>query len=173
MNQQIVELVNVAANIATIGAIPFAAWGVYVYAMDQRRETRVEEEKIFLQLSRSYDSFLDRMLEHPDLYREDWRTQDLTLESSRRILFERLISIFEQAYILLFISDLREESPYILRMRASWQDNMTFWCRRPDFRSMLPSLIEGEDPDFSRYLRTIADKAQKQAEKEKKLEEIK
>ena len=38
----------------------------------------------------------------------------------------------------------------------SWEDYMLEWCQRPDFRSSLPRLLHGEDPDFVRYLETVA-----------------
>ncbi len=33
---------------------------------------------------------------------------------------------------------------------------MRVWCRRPDFRALLPSLLEGEDPEFQSYITQIA-----------------
>ena len=33
---------------------------------------------------------------------------------------------------------------------------MREWCRRPDFRAMLPQLLEGEDPDFVACIGRIA-----------------
>ena len=33
---------------------------------------------------------------------------------------------------------------------------MREWCRRPDFCSMLPQLLEGEDPDFAAHIQRIA-----------------
>jgi len=33
---------------------------------------------------------------------------------------------------------------------------MREWCRRPDFRAMLPKILEGEDADFAAYIRTVA-----------------
>jgi hypothetical protein len=35
---------------------------------------------------------------------------------------------------------------------------MVEWCRRDDFRKLLPALLEGEDEEFSTYIRSIADK---------------
>jgi hypothetical protein len=34
---------------------------------------------------------------------------------------------------------------------------MRHWCRREDFRTLLPRLLEGEDPDFQRHISRIAD----------------
>jgi hypothetical protein len=42
------------------------------------------------------------------------------------------------------------------RRWLSWEDYMREWCRRADFRAMLPELLEGEDPEFVVYLRALA-----------------
>jgi hypothetical protein len=34
---------------------------------------------------------------------------------------------------------------------------MREWCRREDFRKALPSLLEGEDVEFSGYILKIAE----------------
>jgi hypothetical protein len=34
---------------------------------------------------------------------------------------------------------------------------MREWCRREDFRNMLPQLLPGEDPEFAAYIVRIAD----------------
>lgn len=39
----------------------------------------------------------------------------------------------------------------------SWDDYMREWCGREDFRVCLPELLSGEDPDFSAYIRKLAD----------------
>jgi hypothetical protein len=33
---------------------------------------------------------------------------------------------------------------------------MREWCRRPDFRELLPGLLRGEDPDFTAYIQRLA-----------------
>ena len=42
------------------------------------------------------------------------------------------------------------------RRWLSWEDYMREWCRRADFRAMLPELLEGEDPEFGHYIRGLA-----------------
>jgi hypothetical protein len=44
------------------------------------------------------------------------------------------------------------------RRWLSWEDYMREWCRREDFRALLPALLEGEDPEFVSYLRQLAAK---------------
>ena len=71
------------------------------------------------------------------------------------IIFSMLISLFERAYLLLY-----EEKMGSLQQRRwlSWEDYMRQWCRREDFRALLPVLLEGEDPEFSAYIRGLAAK---------------
>ncbi|HWV61991.1 MAG TPA: hypothetical protein VN019_00115, partial [Oxalicibacterium sp.] len=45
------------------------------------------------------------------------------------------------------------------RRWLSWEDFMREWCQREDFRKLLPRLLHGEDPDFSRYISKLADEA--------------
>ena len=33
---------------------------------------------------------------------------------------------------------------------------MREWCRRPDFRTSLPTLLQGEDAEFVGYIRNLA-----------------
>lgn len=167
MTPQTIELIEIGANIATILAVPFGVWGIWTYVVDQHREAKVEEENIYLQLNRSYDAFLDQMLAHPDVYAQDWISENLELEARRRILFERLVSSLEQAYILLFATHGRNDSDYMKRLQASWEDYMQFWCRRADFRALLPVVLEGEDPDFSDHLTRIHDRVVKDLERKK------
>lgn len=42
------------------------------------------------------------------------------------------------------------------RRWLSWEDDMREWCRRADFRALLPALLEGEDDAFSTRIRAIA-----------------
>ena len=61
------------------------------------------------------------------------------------MLFEILVSIFERAYILVYEERMGRQSA---RLWSTWEDYMRAWCRRGDFREVLPQLLEGEDPDF-------------------------
>jgi hypothetical protein len=42
------------------------------------------------------------------------------------------------------------------RRWLSWEDDMREWCRREDFRAVLPELLEGEDDAFSQHILAIA-----------------
>jgi len=43
------------------------------------------------------------------------------------------------------------------RLWQSWEDYMTEWCQREDFRAALPTLLQGEDPGFVAMIRRIAE----------------
>jgi hypothetical protein len=64
-----------------------------------------------------------------------------------------LISLFERAYLLLHEDDMSAKQA---RRWHSWEDYMHEWCRRPDFRASLPTLLHGEDPSFVRYVERLA-----------------
>ncbi len=84
----------------------------------------------------------------------------LTDEQHERmyVLFEILISLFERAYLLAYEPNMRGNQ---LRRWFPWEDYMREWCQRDDFRTLLPKLLQGEDPDFSRYISTLAASAAK------------
>ena len=71
----------------------------------------------------------------------------------KRIVFDILISLFERAFILLYEEDMDARTR---RHWSSWEDYIRFWFRRPDFRAALEELLDGEDPDFQRYMRQVA-----------------
>jgi hypothetical protein len=48
------------------------------------------------------------------------------------------------------------------RLWSSWEDYMREWCRRKDFRGVLPELLQGEDEYFCDHILKIAE-----AEKER------
>jgi hypothetical protein len=48
-------------------------------------------------------------------------------------------------------------TPQQRRRWHSWDDFMREWCRRTDFRTALPGLLQGEDADFAKYICKRAD----------------
>jgi hypothetical protein len=63
-----------------------------------------------------------------------------------------LISLFERAFLLLYEPRMSSKQA---RRWSSWEDYMREWCRREDFRALLPTLLQGEDPEFVEYIRSI------------------
>ena len=138
--------------VTTIG-LPLA---IIVFLYEQKKERDNEEEEVYQLLSDNYQDFLNVALGHTDLRLfSPEPTPKLTQEQRERmlIIFSMLISLFERAYLLLYEPKM---SAAQLRRWRSWEDYMREWCRREDFRAMLPELLEGEDPDFVEYIRALA-----------------
>ena len=139
--------------LVTVVGLPMA---IFVWVRDQLRERQNEEEEIYQQLSDSYADFLKLVLSNSDLQLRSTRSpMQLTDEQRERklILFDILISLFERSYILIYEDDMDRQAR---RMWQSWEDYMREWCKRNDFRTALPQLIEGEDPDFAAHILRIS-----------------
>jgi hypothetical protein len=161
MNLEMWELLS---YVVTVFGLPLA---IVAFLFEQRKERENEEEEVYQLLSDAYTDFLKLVMENSDLKltlymnnteienREDLMIDNFTDEQQERmhVLFEILISIFERAYLLAYEPKMNAKQ---LRRWHSWEDYMRDWCSRPDFRSVLPRLLVGEDPDFSRYISHIA-----------------
>jgi len=140
--------------VTTIG-LPAA---ILVFLYEQKKERDNEEEEVYQDLSDSYQDFLKIALEHPDLHLFTLEPPaDRSREQRERmlIIFDMLVSLFERAYLLLHEPKMNSRQQ---RRWRSWEDYMREWCKREDFRAALPTLLEGEDPDFSAYIRALAAK---------------
>jgi hypothetical protein len=140
--------------VTTIG-LPLA---ILVFIYEQKKERDNEDEEVYQLLSDNYQDFLKIALGHPDLHLfSPEKTPELNDEQRERMLivFNMLISLFERAYLLLYDSKMSSRQK---RRWLSWEDYMREWCRRDDFRALLPVLLDGEDPEFSAYIRDLADK---------------
>lgn len=148
------DLWQIVANIVTVFGLPLA---IYTFVLEQRKERENEDEEVYQLLSDAYIDFLKLVLEHSDLkLRTQNATPDLTDEQRERmqVLFEILISLFERAYLTAYHDDMTDSQR---RRWLSWDDFMREWCRREDFRTALPQLLQGEDADFAAYISAIAD----------------
>jgi len=146
------ETWELLSYVVTVIGLPLA---ILVFLYEQRKERDNEEEEVYQLLSDNYRSFLEIALANPDLHLfSSVETTSLGPDQVERktIIFSMLVSLFERAYLLLYEERM---SPKQLRRWASWEDYMVEWCRRADFRSMVPSLLHGEDPEFVRYIETI------------------
>ena len=154
------ETWELLSYVVTVFGLPLA---ILTFLYEQRKERENEEEEVYQLLSDAYTDFLKLVMENPDLkLRSQCRIDGLTDDQQERmyVLFEILISLFERAYLLAYEPNMRGKQ---LRRWLSWEDYMREWCQRDDFRAMLPKLLQGEDPDFSRYISTIAEGAAKSA----------
>lgn len=136
-------------------ALPFA---IIVYLYDKRKQRQTDEEELYQRLSDEYLSFLKLVLDNADLQllrKQPESRQELNTEQLERrfVLFGILVSIFESAYLLVYEEKMNKQTR---RLWSSWEDYMAEWCRRPDFRAVLPELLPGEDPDFSAHIEKIA-----------------
>lgn len=150
------DIWEMLSYVVTVVGLPFA---IVVFILEQRKERQNEQEEIFQRLSDEYREFLKLVLDNADLQllrRERGRPQDLTPEQSERryAIFGILISLFERAYLLVYEDDMDKQTR---RLWKSWEDYMREWLRRPDFREALPELLEGEDEEFTRYIRALAE----------------
>jgi hypothetical protein len=140
-------------------ALPFA---IVVFIYEQRKERANEEEEIFQRLSDEYREFLKLVLDNADLQllRREASAAAFTSEQKERRLaiFGILISLFERAYLLVYEEDMDKKER---RLWQSWEDYMREWIRRPDFRAALPELLEGEDPEFTEYIRKLVEAERK------------
>jgi hypothetical protein len=157
---QIWELLS---YIVTVFGLPTA---IFIFIYEQRKERENEEEASFQLLSDAYTDFLKLVIDNPDLkLRSRAGFSNLSDEQKERALaiFDILISLFERAYILAYEEQMSDKQ---LRRWRSWEDFMREWCRRDDFRTLLPRLLQGEDPDFAAYIRQLAAEEQKATEQQ-------
>ncbi|MCE3016151.1 MAG: hypothetical protein ACK56W_07770 [Pirellula sp.] len=145
---------QIVANIITVFGLPLA---IYTFVLEQHKERDNEDEEVYQLLSDAYIDFLKLVLEHSDLkLRTQKATPDLSDEQRERmqVMFEILISLFERAYLTAYSDEMSQNQR---RRWLSWDDFMREWCRREDFRTALPQLLQGEDADFAAYIARIRD----------------
>ena len=148
------EFWEIASYVVTALGLPVA---ILFFAWEQRKERDNEEEAQYQLLSDAYNDFLKVVLDHPDLQlRTNEPLESPTAEQRERMLviFDMLMSLFERAYLVAYKDDMSDEDR---RRWNSWDDYMREWCRREDFRNVLPLMLRGEDPEFQDYLRRIAE----------------
>jgi len=146
------ETWELLSYVVTVIALPLA---IVVFLYEQRKERENEEDEVYQLLSDNYQEFLKIALDNPDLklFAESASPELSDEQKERRlIIFNMLVSLFERAYVLLYENKMSEKQ---LRRWLSWDDYMREWCRRRDFRSALPSLLEGEDSGFVNYIQQI------------------
>lgn len=147
-------LLEAISYIVTILGFPTA---IVVFIYEERKRRANDENELHRNLSEEYDNFLKLVLDNADLLllRRSSPSQQLTEEQLERkeIIFRMLISLFEKAYIILHTENMDRDAR---RRWLSWEDDMREWCRREDFRAVLPKFLEGEDEEFSNHIQAIA-----------------
>jgi len=150
------EIWELLSYVVTVVGLPLA---ISVFIFEQRKERDNEEEEVYQLLSDNYQEFLKIALANPDLRLfASEETPALSAEQRERmfIIFSMLISLFERAYLLLYEDKMTEKQ---LRRWRSWEDYMGEWCSRNDFRTALPALLRGEDPEFASYIQQLAERS--------------
>jgi len=148
------ETWELLSYVVTVVGLPFA---IAVFLWERRKERQAEEEELHQRLSAAYTDFLKLVLDNADL--QLLRAQPLAAalddeQLERRFaLFGILISIFEQAYVMVYEEAMDRQRQ---RLWQNWADYIQDWCARADFRDALPDLLRGEDEDFAAYMRRTA-----------------
>jgi hypothetical protein len=149
------ELLEAASYLVTIIGLPMA---ILVFIWEQRKERQNDQEEIYQRLSDEYTAFLKLALDNADLHLLRKQGADPELSDDQRerkyTLFNLLVSLFERAYILVYEDKMDRQTR---RLWLSWEDYMREWCRRKDFRDVLPELLRGEDEDFAAHIGRIAE----------------
>lgn len=140
------RLWELLSYIATVVGIPVA---VVIYWLDQKKGRLAEQWEIDDQLNAEYNDIIDRLIDSPELDCHDQPFTDEALAKRQYHVYEKLIGVFERAYIRL----ADERDPALKRMWNSWQDYISEWLARPNFRNALDDLLKGEDKSFIRYMR--------------------
>ena len=147
------ETWELLSYIVTAIGLPLA---ILAFLWEQKKERDNEEEEVYQLLSDNYQDFLKITLDNPDLRLFSAEpTRNLSAEQRERmvIIFNMLVSLFERAYILLYEERMSSKQA---RRWESWADYMREWCRREDFRALLPTLLQGEDAEFAGYICKLA-----------------
>jgi hypothetical protein len=155
-----VETWEMWSYVVTVIGLPLA---IFVYVMEQRKERDNDEEEVYQLLSDNYQDFLNVVLKHSELKLFSiHHTADLTPEQREKmfIILSMLISLFERAYLLLYEPGMSRKQQ---RRWQTWEDYMHEWAARADFREMLPTLLDGEDPEFVAYMQSLVPAGAKNA----------
>lgn len=145
---------ELAANVSFALAAPYA---IILFMYEKKKEQRQKNEAMYQALAGEYARFAQLLISNADLRLRTDPVPDLELTPDQRerkkIIFEVLVALFEQAFILVYRPKMDGRAA---RHWMTWQDYILFWCKRPDFREVLPELLPGEDPEFVDYIKKIA-----------------
>lgn len=147
------ETWELLSYVVTVIGLPLA---IFVFLFEHRKSLESEEEEVYQLLSDNYQDFLRVALDNPDLRLFSQAGLETATEEQRErqlIIFSMLTSLFERAYLLLYEDTMTDKQK---RRWNSWEDYIIEWCRKPHFRTLLPQMLQGEDPDFVKYIQGLA-----------------
>jgi hypothetical protein len=145
---------EVASYVVTVVGFPFA---IVMFALENYKERKLEGEELYQKLAEEYAKFAKLLIDNADLQLMTGTVPEAALspeqKERKKIIFDMLVALFERAYLLVYEEKMDKQTK---RLWATWEDYIKFWCRRADFKTELPELLVGEDPDFSGYIRKMA-----------------
>lgn len=154
MTTQTLEMWEMASYVVTVFGLPYA---ILLFGYQSYKERQIENEELYQALAEEYAKFANLLIENADLrlMTDPVKEEVLTPEQVERkkIIFDMLVALFERAFILVYEENMDKQTK---RLWATWEDYIIFWCKRDDFRKILPELLVGEDPDFSGYIKKAA-----------------
>lgn len=139
------EFMEFLSYVATVVGIPLA---IFMFVLQEKKERQNEQEEIYDKLMGHYTVIQEKLFDHPELDVHDQKLENTEDARRQYILYQMVVSLFERSYILL----ASEADPAYQRMWNSWVDYIREWVVRPNFRAVLPRLMEGEDKDFVAYM---------------------
>lgn len=139
------EWMELGSYIATVVGIPLA---LATFVIQERKERQSEQQDIYDQMMEHYVKIQDKLFLHPEIDSHDAPMPNAEDHRRQMIIYEMLTSLFERAFILLY----GEPDPNYRRMWNSWDDYITLWIGRTNYRSALPTLMQGEDADFVAFM---------------------
>ena len=145
LGMTLLELMEFLSYVATVVGIPLA---ILMFMIQESKERQNEQEEIYDKLMEQYTVIQEKLFDHPELDVHDQVLENQEDARRQYILYQMVVSLFERSYILL----ASETDPAYQRMWNSWVDYIREWVARPNFRSALPKLMEGEDKDFVAYM---------------------
>lgn len=151
------EVANFLASIATFVGIPFA---IVIFYRDRKRERREQEWFAYSTLSASYNNYLQRCIDHPELAVVTDTSPSLSEPDKRQLVHMNMVmSMLEAAYFMY----CDQGSAFREKQWSGWNEYMRMWCRHPEVQKQWEVLIDHFDSDFRKHMNKLH--AEVQAEK--------
>jgi hypothetical protein len=100
MEYNFLEWMELLSYVATVIGIPMA---LVTYMYDNYKERQSEQGEIYDDLMAHYAGIQNKLFDYPELDQHDKPLPDLENQRRQRILYEMLVSLFERAFIMLYV----------------------------------------------------------------------
>lgn len=117
----------------------------------EKKERENEEEETYTRLNAAYRDVTKILIDNPSINVHDKPLEE-TLKQQQYEFYGSLVALFEEAYNVIYPEDSQEYA----KMWNTWEDYIKEWMLKQNFVISLPLLLDGEDPDFVRYMKTAA-----------------